>query len=278
MRASKPRGGILPLALALVACSGGTDQPPAGGAPSQLAAVRERGVLRMVCFPHQENVFVHVNLAAGPMPRVGTTENFKGIDVDLINAFAESLGVGLEIHPVHEPSYAALIPAILAGEGDLAASSLSITEERKKKVVFSDPYFVVKKQVVVREGSPIRSVEDLRGKVASLIPGSSQEEYLKSIGFDPSTFHQAGFTLENYTAVHDGEVDFTVVDSSNAERLIAEVGGLEIAFNFPGEDNYGIALPPGSDLLEPLNRFLAEMKQNGELERIIDRHMKAYNE
>jgi len=256
--------------IGLVLAGIGASSPQA----SHVAEIKSRDKLVMLSFPHQESVFVRTNVAAGPMPRVGTWNGFEGIDVELMHAFAESLGVRLEIRPVSEPSYGALIPELLAGKGDLIASSFTITEERKQAVDFSDPYFSVYPVILVRVGSPIASVADLAGKTAAAIPGSSQEEHLRGLGIAPDKLLSVDFRLETYTAVMDGEADFTLADSSSAMRFLHEYPKLKIAFRLAGEDAYGFAVPRDSDLREPLNRFLAEMKKNGELERIIRRHMR----
>lgn len=257
------------VAMGLVLAGIGASSPP----ESHLAEIKSRGNLVMLSFPHQESAFVRTNVVSGPMRRIGTANGFQGIDVDLMKAFAESLGVRLDIRPVSEPSYGALIPDLLAGKGDLIASSFTITAERKQKVDFSDPYYSVYPVILTRVGSPIAAVADLAGKRAAAIPGSSQEEHLRELGVASEKILAVDFRLETYTAVMDGEADFTLADSSSAMRFLHGYPKLRIAFRLPGEDEYGFAVPRGSDLREALNRFLAEMKTTGALERIIRRHM-----
>ncbi len=243
------------------------------GRQDAVAAIRQRGKLVMLSFPHQKSIFVRTDVAKGAMPKFGTADRFSGIDVDLMMALAGSLGVELWIRPVSEPSFGALIPDLLAGKGDLIASSFTITEQRREQVVFSEPYYAVYPVIVARKGTTIESPADLTDKVASTIPGSSHEEHLRRLGVPAARLFRVSFVFEDYTAVLDGDADFTLVDSSSAERVLPKLKELEIAFRLPGEDHYGFAVPPGSNLIAYLNRFVAEMKRSGRLQEIIHRHL-----
>lgn len=268
---------LFPLFL-LPGCASAAPRPEAAasrGKPSDLAAVRARGRLVMVAFPHPESHFVHADLSRGPMPAFGPAERFDGVDVAIMRRFAASLGVELWVRRASEASYAALIPDLLAGQGDLIASSLSITDERKRRVAFSRPYHEVYPVVVVRAGSPIRRVEDLAAHDGSTIPGSSQEEHLRELGIPGDRLRPVSFMYENYAAVAEGDVDYTLVDSGSAARVMPRFAGLEIAFRLPGSDYYGIAVRPGSDLLPRVDAFLAEMQASGELAEIVESYSRS---
>jgi ABC-type amino acid transport substrate-binding protein len=243
-------------------------------AAGDLAEIRERGQLTMITFPHQESRFSRTNLDAGPTPELGTADHFVGADVELMSAFADWLGVELAVRRVSEPSYGALIPDLLAGRGDLIASSLTITPERAKKVSFSDPYFTAYKVVVTKADAAIENVDQLAGKRAAVIEGSSHHEQLLAMGVPPESISFVNFTLECFTAVADGTADYTVVDSIAAANGLAAEPRLRIAFRLPGDDHYGFAVPKDSpELLAALNVFLDEMRQSGKLDEIVSRHL-----
>lgn len=235
--------------------------------PRNLADVKARGKLIMLCFPHQKNLFIRTEVEVG-------LDHYEGIDYELMKGFAEFLGVELEVHPV-KPSFESLIPELLKGRGDVIASSFSITEERKKQVDFSDPYYQVRTVVVVQTNSKITSMTDLEGKVASTVPGSSQEERMKSI--QGIRFHHVDFTRWNYDVVSDGEADFTVVDETSALDVLSLYPDLKVAFALPGSDVYGYAVMPGSDLAQSLNQYLNKMKSSNQLEKIVQKYMKKLN-
>lgn len=247
----------------------------APGDAASVAQIQQRGELIMLCFPHQRSLFAHVDLSKGPMPQLGTAENFAGIDVDLMALFAERLGVELKIRPVSSPSYAALIPDLLAGRGDLIASSLAITAERTAQVDFSQPYFTVHPVVVGRAGRKVAGIDDLKSLRISVVEGSSHHQRLLRLGFDPSRLVLTEFTIEVFDTILDGESDVGLIDSIIAPHSGGvKVGDLEVVLTLPGEEHFGIAVPKESDLRERLDTFLAEMRDSGELEAIVQRHVR----
>jgi len=245
---------------------------PLGAA--SLEQIRSRGSIVAVSFPHQQSAFVRTNLELGPTPALGSAEHFMGIDVDLMRAFADTIGVTLEIRRVSEPSYGALIPDLLAGKGDLVASSMTITEKRLEQVNFTKPYFSVYPVIVTRADSPATSLADLENATAAIMSGSSQEQHLRRLGVTDERILATSFTFENFASVASDKVDFTLVDSSSAARVLPKLPGLKVAFRLPGEEHYGFAVRKGDDdLLEALNLFLDRLVASGELQRIIDRHI-----
>jgi polar amino acid transport system substrate-binding protein len=237
--------------------------PAAAQGPSSVAAVKARGKLVMLCFPHQENPFIRVKTEVD-------LNHYDGIDYEIMEGFAHSLGVALEVRPV-KPNFAALVPALLGREGDVIASSFSITPERREKVDFSTPYFTVHTVVVVPADSAVRSPADLEGKTASTVPGSSQEERIKAMG--PGKIHYVDFTRWNYDALDDRSADFTVLDETSTWRLLRFYPHLRVAFQLPGADTYGYAVAPKSDLREALNRYLDQVRANGQLAEIVRRFL-----
>lgn len=270
---------VLPLLFAWLAPAALAAPPIAeglstrAGASRELARIRQNGKLVMLAFPHQQNPFIRVNLAKGAMVRSGSPEYFEGFDVDLMAGFAKRLGVALEIHPVSEPSYAALIPDLLAGRGDLIASSLTITEERRRSVAFSRPYFRAWPVIVTRDDNDeIRSLGDLKYRVGAVGKGSSHEERLLQMGVASEMLRRYDFTIEAYGAVADGQAEYLMADNSSAATVLKEEPGLKIAFSLPEEHFFGIALPPDSDLMPALDEYLAELEKNGELARLRERY------
>lgn len=244
--------------------------PPASA--QDLARVRKNGKLVMVTFPHQQNPFIRVNLAKGPMVQAGPADYFEGFDVELMGLFARHLGVELEIRPVREPRYASLIPELLEGRGDLIASSLTITPERQRLVAFSRPYFKVYPVIVThRDNDDIRSPADLRFRVGAVTAGSSHEERLLKMGVAKELLRRFDFAVEAQGAVAEGGAEYTMADSSVFAAL-REQGDLRIAFRLPEEHFFGIAVPLGSDLLPELDKFLLTVEKDGRLEGLRKRH------
>ncbi len=259
----------------LLALSGILLLARAAGA-GDLADVKARGKLIMLCYPSQNSTFASADLDAMrekglKLADLRKPEYFKGLDVDLVKGFARSLGVELEIRPV-TTGYDALFPALVERQGDLVASSLTVTPKRQEFADFSQPYLMSWVAVAVPFDSRVASLADLADKKVALMHGSSQLEFLQSLAPDVKIM-LTDFSLENYAAVKDGEADFTLMDSRAAagESVSAAYPDLKVAFRLR-EFGYSVAVRKGSDLLEPLNAYLADLKQSGELGRLVDRN------
>jgi len=255
--------------LVVIAALGALAAVPSSG--GDLARIRQNGELVMLCFPRQPSGFVRVNLEAGPMRKVGTSAHFEGLDVELMAAFASSLGVRLTIRPIERPNFGELIPALLAGQGDLVASSFSITAKRKQQVDFSVPYFTADRLFVAPEGSSMKSLADLQEKVVAVAAGTSLEEMLRQLGVAEEKIYPVEFTQEALILVADGEADLALVEDEAAATLLPSISGLDVVYRLPEKEEYGIAVPRGSDLLEPLNRFLEQTRERGDLQRLVER-------
>lgn len=255
------------LASALLLAGLATADPPAEG-QGDLAHVREAGEIVMLTVPGQENPFIRTNLEAGVMKRRGGPEHFEGKDVDLMQEVARQLGVKLVIVPaVGEggiPTYDALIPALLAGKGDVIASSFSVTAKREDLIDFTTPYFKNEVLVVTRKGSGLEGPEDLGGKKAAATPGTSLWEHLEGMKIPDLEISEQELVLEGYEAVSEGNADFVLDDlSSGSSNYLSFFDNLEVAFTLPVDDVYALGVRPGSDLLPELNRILAELRESG---------------
>lgn len=249
---------------------------PGGASAGDLDDVKARGKLIVVTFPLMEDSFMQVDVEAMRKLGVGLKdmrdpEHFRGIDLDLMKGFAASLGVKLEIRP-ELSGYGGLIPALDRREGDVAASSFAITPQRQAIADFSMPYILQWDVAAVRPDSKIRSFQDLRGKKVAVIDGSSHLERLKTLNLNP-TIQLTKFVLEGYTAVTEGQADYTLMESRAevGEPVSAVYKDLRVAARV-NETGYGIAMRKGSDLKGPLDAYLLALRNSGELEKILARH------
>jgi ABC-type amino acid transport substrate-binding protein len=230
---------------------------------STLAEVKSRGRLVMLSFPHQESAFIRVQVEVD-------LHHYEGIDYEILDGFARSLGVVLEVHPV-KPSFADLVPALLRGEGDVIGSSFSITPERRTKVDFTVPYFAGRTVVVVPRESPIRTEKDLAGRTGATVRGSSLEERMKK--FPGVRCHYVDFTRWNYDALMEKTADFSLLDETSTWGVLPSYPDLKVAFVLPGEDLYGFAVTPKSDLRAALDSYLETIQKNGHLDRIVKHYL-----
>lgn len=178
-----------------------------------------------------------------------------GPDYRLIHAFAKSIDVDVHFQVID--SLAALLNALEAGEGDLAAAGLSITEERRRRFLFSKPYQRVSQQVVCRRGGPRpRGVADLMDVGLAVIAGSSYEERLQSLRADfPELSWEAteGVSAEQLLErVWRKDLDCTVLDSNIVAINRRYYPELKVRFELSNQDDLAWMLPKGARKLRGL--------------------------
>lgn len=215
---------------------------------ASVAEIKERKKLIMLCHP---DPLGFVNEAS--------PGKFEGLDVEIMKTLANSLGVALEVKPLE--NFKDLIPALLANQGDVVASSVTITEERKKIVDFSDSYFPVVMIIVVKKDSKISDIGDLSGKRCSVTPGTIMEDQMKTIR--NVKLIDAADSAAQYKALSKGEADFAPFDSSSVIGSIDKYPNLKIAFHLPERYDYGFAVAPGNDLKDAINAHLKKMQDSG---------------
>jgi ABC-type amino acid transport substrate-binding protein len=215
---------------------------------ASVAEIKERKKLIMLCHPD-------------PLGFVNETSpgKFEGLDVEIMKTLANSLGVALEVKPLE--NFKDLIPAVLADQGDVIASSLTITKEREKIVNFSQPYFPVVMIIVTKKDSKISNKGDLSGKRCSVTRGTNIEDQMKTI---PNIkLIDAADSAAQYKALSKGEADFAPFDSSSVIGSIDKFPNLKIAFHLPERYDYGFAVAPGNDLKDAINAHLKKMQDSG---------------
>jgi ABC-type amino acid transport substrate-binding protein len=244
--------------IVLVGCSAGTDKSFNGA--SQGETTGPAGIVGA-------EVTVASNIAYPPFESSPKGEP-KGFDIDLMNEIAKRAGFEVEYKNVQFDS---ILRGIDADLFDAAISAMTITQEREKQIDFSDPYFNADQALLVASSSKVRSIDDLAGAHVGVQAGSTgqikAEELLdnEQIG-EIKPYRTIG---EAFAALEDGKVDGVIYDLSAAHRKIVESGG-EIRFVEPistGEQ-YGIAFPKDSPLVDPVNQALAEIKDDGTYEKL----------
>jgi ABC-type amino acid transport substrate-binding protein len=222
-----------------------------------LADLKARGELVMLCSPHSRSDFIR---------RDG--EGFVGLDYEIMKTFAAAHDLKLRVVPV--PKFSDLIPWLIEGKGDVIASSFSITDERSKEVDFSVSYFPVRIMVVAKRSSGIISASDLSGLRATVVPGSSLEAFIKTKIPDVEMVHIASLDLVSET-IESGKADYAPVDSSTVFGSLKRFSSLETAFSFPDTFGYGFAVTKGADLHQALSTHIDRLRSSGIYYKMIQR-------
>ena len=200
---------------------------------------------------------------------------YKGIDIDIINAIAKNQGIKIEFSPM---DFGGIIPAMQADQLDIAIAGMSITDDRKKVVDFSEPYFDAGLTLVVEGGNEkITSLDDLKGKKLAAKKGTT------GATFATENAAEKGFEVVQF---NDSPAMFQEVANGNADALIEDypVIAYAIAQNDLGlktigdrlnGDQYGIAVLKGenADILKKINAGLDELKEDGTYDEIINTYL-----
>lgn len=194
-----------------------------------------------------------------------------GFDIDIAKYIAEELGFELKIT---DTDFNGIIPALQSGRADFAMAGMKATEERRKSVDFSEVYYEAQNTIVARQGSNLTKTEDLASKTVGVQLGSVQEELARKIteevnGLQIKSLNKTGEIIQEVKA---GRVDAAIIEDTVAKGFIASNPDLEF-HTIPNDEKEGsaIAFPKGSSLVADFDRILAEMKENGELERLVNK-------
>lgn len=208
---------------------------------------------------------------------LGTSDQPTGPEYDLLRGFAAELGVELNIATAINVQD--LIPNVQAGTAHMAAAGLSVTEQRRQQVLFSEPYQQVTQHLVYRLGTGRpRDVNDLIDKSLVVVAGSSHAETLHALKIDrPRLTWQEESDSEIadlLSAVATGEIDYTIADSTDFNINRNFQPDLRIAFDLEVADSVAWAFPlqHSESLVERANQFLVNVRRDGRLARILDRY------
>ena len=198
------------------------------------------------------------------------SKDYAGFDMDLIRAIGKQMGYEVQIQNM---GFDGLIPGLESGTVDVAISAMTITEERAKKINFSQPYYKSGLTIVVKnDNTTIKSFADLDGKkIAVQIGTTGADEAKKAKNAQIREFNSAP---ESFLELKAGGVDAVVNDKPVNDYYIAKSGGKdakEIGAPLTAEE-YGIAVAKkNTELLTNLDKALAELKKNGEYDKIYSK-------
>jgi len=131
--------------------------------------------LSMTALAEDTELTVGTNAEFAPFEFIGDDGNPTGIDIDLFNAIGEKIGMTIKFENM---SFDALIPALSSGKIEAASSGMTITEERKQSVLFSDPYYQASQKIIVKADSAIKAEADLAGKHIGVQLGTTGDLYV----------------------------------------------------------------------------------------------------
>lgn len=187
-----------------------------------------------------------------------------GFDYDVVSAMGEQLGVEVEF--VTTP-FDSIIPALAAGNCDMIASAMTITDERAQQVDFTDPYFDADQSLLVLKENEdtYATLDDLAGKTIGVQVETTGATYAAENTPEGATIKEFQTGDEMFPALISGDIDAALQDLPvNAYRATTAPDQFVVTQTFPTGEQYGFAVAKGStDLLAALNAALAAARSDG---------------
>lgn len=210
-----------------------------------------------------------------PYEMIKDDGSFEGIDVEIAQKIADKLGLKLV---VDDMGFDAALQAAQDGKSDMVMAGVTVTDERKAVMDFTDSYANGVQVVIVKNGSTIKNIDDLKGKMIGTQKGTTGYTYCSD------TVENGGFGEDHVTAYDDGasavqalvngQVDAVVIDSAPAKEFVKANAGLTILSTDYTNENYAIGVKKGNTaLLNAVNTALKELIADGTVKSIVDKYI-----
>ena len=272
------------MVLSLAACGGTASSSEAAssseGASSEAASseATSEAAATEVTTVEPGKLIMTTNAAFPPYEMTTDDGDYEGIDVEIAGAIADKLGLELVID---NKDFDAALLAVQGGEAaDMVMAGVTVTDERKAVMDFTDSYASGVGVVSVPDDSDVASIDDMPGKMIGERCGNPGELYCSD------TVENGGFGAENVTpypdgltavqALMNGQVDCVVIDNAPAQEFVTANPGLKILDTEYANEDYAIGVAKGNtQLLDALNTAIAELKADGTIQSILDKYISA---
>ena len=197
--------------------------------------------------------------------------DYKGIDIELSQAIADKLGVKLEIQNV---PFDSIIAGVQSGKYDFGMSGITINDERKQSVNFSDPYISAVQSIIVKSDSSIADKDALKdvSKIGVQTGTTGDTDATKDYGEDKITRYTVA--TDAIQALMSGKVDAVIIDNKPAQEYVKANGSaLKILPTAYEEEQYAIAVNKSNDdLQKKINQAIKDLKADGTVDKILAKY------
>ena len=257
-------------ALAMTAC-GGSASSAASSVASSVASSEAASTAAELTTVVAGKLTMATNATFPPYEMTTDSGEIEGIDVDTAKAIAEKLGLELQIDDM---DFDAALLSVQQGKADIVMAGVTVTDERKAVMDFSDSYATGIQSIIVPNDSDIASPDDLAGKKIGTQRGTTGYIYCSDdFGEDSVVAYDNGLTAVQ--ALNNGQVDAVVIDNAPATEYVAANPGLKVLDTSYAEEDYAIGMAKGSALEDAVNKALEELKEDGTLQSIVDKYINA---
>lgn len=220
----------------------------------------------------QKEVLVMATNAEFPPYEYREGDAVTGIDAEIAQLIADKLGMELKIEDV---AFESIIPGVQSGKYDFGMAGMTVTEDRLKDVIFSDSYATGVQVVIIKEDSDIASLDDVAGKKIGVQTNTTGDIYATDdYGEENIVRYENGAVAVQ--ALLNGKVDCVVIDNEPAKSYVAANEGLKILETEYMVEDYAICFAKdNTELKDKVNTALNELIDDGSVQKIIDKYIKA---
>jgi polar amino acid transport system substrate-binding protein len=218
-----------------------------------------------------EKLAVGSDIPYPPFEQKASGGGYTGFDVELMEAIGKEIGREPEFI---DSSFETIFRDVGQGKFEAVMSAATITPEREKVVTFSLPYYLSEQAILVKEGSEITGLADLKGRVVAAQQGTTGLELgkEKAEAKELRPFPE-GPDADN--ALKAGTVEAVIIDAPVAKQQAEELGGIEIVEKVPTDETYGIAVSQeNTELIEQINEGLKEAIKDGSYAKVYEKWFK----
>ena len=219
-----------------------------------------------------DTVKIVSDTAYAPFEFKDSDQNYKGIDVDIINKVAEIKGWDIDMS---FPGFDAAVNAVQAGQADAIMAGMTKTSEREKVFTMSDTYYDTKVVIATTKANTISKYEQLKGKKVGVKTGTAAQRFLEKnkdkYGYTLKTFDTGDLM---YNSLSAGDIDAVMDDQPVIEYAINQGQNLKISMKGEAVGSFAFGVKKGSKhehLVTEFNEALAQMKEDGSLDEIINK-------
>ena len=264
------------MALGLSACGGSNSAASSSAAGSVSGSASNGDAAFTTVTPGK--LTMSTNASFPPYEMVADDGSFEGIDIEVAGAIAEKLGLELQ---VDDMGFDAALQAAQTGKSDMVMAGVTVTEERQAVMDFSNSYANGVQVVIVKEDSPIQTVDDLaNANMIGCQMGTTGYIYCSDtpenggFGEDHVTPYDDGAAAVQ--ALMNGQIDAVVIDNMPAQEYVAANPGLKILDGEFTNEDYAIGVAKGNTaLLDAINGALEELTNDGTIQSIVDKYISA---
>ena len=239
----------------------------------KMFAVLAAMVMLCCCaFASAETLYYATNPEYPPFESMDDSNQVVGYDVDLIKAIGEKIGIDFQPEAM---AFDAVVSSVQTNPNMIGLSGISITEERKLSVNFSDGYIDAGLVVVMKADAGFKTMDDLKGKLIGVQQGTTSDFKAEEITGQENVMRYATF-IDAMLSLQGNKVDAVIVDAPVAQAILASMNDASLVItdiDLGAADWYGIAVNKENvELLEKINAALAELKAEGFLDTLAAKY------